>query len=72
MKNKANNCYILNISGNMQPRNFRPSAYKNWDKYMFLLSIKIFLRDIGVPGNLPLKNVYFFVGHPVGADSSNQ
>ena len=33
MKNEVHNSYMVNISGNIQPGNFRLGAYENWDKY---------------------------------------
>ena len=35
------------------------------DMNMFLLNIEHFLGDIRGSGYLPIKKVYFFVGHPV-------
>ena len=54
---------MLNISGNMQPRNLRLSAFENWYKYKyFLLNFEIFLSDFRGWRYLHPKKVYFFVG----------
>ena len=49
----------------MQPRKKFESAYENLDKYVFFLVSNIFFSDIRGPRYLPLKKVYFFVGHLV-------
>ena len=46
MKNEVNIYYMLNISGNMQPRNLRLSVYMKTEINMFLLSIEHFFSDI--------------------------
>ena len=57
---------MLNISGNMQSRNFRLSAYMKtgWYKYVSF-EYWTFLSDIWGPRYSPLKEVYLFGDQPI-------